>query len=403
MERTADVVIIGGGIVGVSAAYYLARLGVKRVLLLEQGGLGEGSTIRSAGIVRGPFSTEINCRFGLESLRIFEGFRDEMGVEIGYHQVGYLILSANAEETGLLAEAVALQRKVGLETRLVDPGEIKGLAPYLQTADLAGGIYTPHGGYASQHETVMGFAQRARELGAGLRTYTACTAIRVENGKVVGVESPDGFVATETVLLAAGVWSRELAASVGVDLPVFSSRSQVVMMHPPGGPPKGMPVIADYAGAFYTRPELEQLLVGLSNSEEPVSHRTDVDWNFIYEVLPRVVHRMPFAEQAGVGTAWAGSIEYTPDKHPVIGRAPEVEGLLLAAGFSGHGFMHGPVAGKLTAELIALGSAQTVEISALDLRRFDINPPPGLGPIKELFSYSRKAIADYRRGAGPKR
>jgi sarcosine oxidase, subunit beta len=199
-------------------------------------------------------------------------------------------------------------------------------------------------------------------------------------------------------VLAAGVWSRELAAQVGVDLPVFSSRSHIVLMHPQGELPRPMPVISDYAGSFYTRPELGKLLVGLSNSEEPVSYRTDVDWEFIYTTLHSVIWRMPFIEQAGIGIAWAGLIEYTPDKHPVIGPVPEVEGLIICAGFSGHGFMHGPVAGRLVAELITAGAARTIDITPLDIRRFDRNPPAGLAPIRELLSYTRKAILDYRRG-----
>lgn len=397
MTQKADVVIIGGGIVGVSTAYYLSRLGVRNVTLLERDLLGEGSTIRCAGIIRGLFSTEINCRFGAESLRIYRRYEEEIGSDISFRETGYLVLLAESQDLSATAETVALQNRLGLDSRFVGPEEISALAPWMRTEGLAGGIYSSEGGYASQHEVVMGFARRAREMGARLREGLPATGIRVAAGRVVGVDTPEGPIESDVVVLAAGVWSRELAAGVGVDLPVFPSRSHIVMLRPQGGIPDHMPVISDFGSAFYARPEVDQLLVGMTGNDEPVSFRTDVEWDFIYSVLPAVAKRMPFTETAGLGTVYAGSIEYTPDKHPVLGGVPEVAGLVVAAGFSGHGFMHGPVAGKLTAELVALGAARTIDISSLDIRRFDREPPAGLAPIREELSYQRKAISNYRR------
>lgn len=397
MSATADVVIVGGGIVGVSTAYYLGRLGVRDVVLLEKGALGEGSTIRCAGIIRGPFSTEVNARFGAESLRIYGSYEDEIGVGISYRKVGYLILTTRPDDLAAMEAVAPMQRAVGLDTRIISAREVAELNPWLRVDDLAGALYTPDGGYASQHEVVMGFARRAREMGLRLEEGLACSRIRVEGDRVRGVDTPAGPIDAPVVVLAAGVWSRPLAASLGVDLPVFASRSHIVMFRPESGLSRPFPVGSDFRGSFYFRPEVDQVLVGMSNPDEEISLRMDVDWDFIHGCLPAVTHRLPFLAEAGIGTTWAGPIEYTPDKHPIMGRVPEVEGLLVSAGFSGHGFMHGPVAGKLMAELIGRGRAETIDIRCLDIRRFDPDPPTGLGPIFERFSYARKAIAEYRR------
>jgi len=370
MIRTAEVVIVGGGVMGGSTAYYLARRGVRPVIILERDQLASGSTSLSAGGIRYQFSSETNVRIMLESVPVFERFAEEFDTEIDFRQDGYLFLAATAETWADFRANVALQRQLGVPTRLLSPDDIRELAPYLYLDDVIGGTFCPKDGYADPYSVAMGFARKARELGALISEKTEVTGVSMEGGRVTGVETPKGRIATPVVVNVAGAWSAQVGRMVGVDLPVKPYRRQIFVTHPFDALPQRIPMIIDFEPSFYFRREGPGILMGMTDKDEPSSFNTNVDWDFLAQVVEKAVHRAPLLERAGFMRGWGGLYAVTPDDNPIIGKdVGGVEGFYCAVGFSGHGFMQSPAVGRILADLITTGDAG-LDLSEFRLERF---------------------------------
>lgn len=372
LPKTADIVIIGGGGMGVSAAYHLARRGAGRVLLLEKGAFfGQGATGTCAGGIRHQFSAAVNIRLSKLSIGMLERFPQEMEQEIGLNQCGYLLMLSSPATVAEFEKNVALQHSLGVATEWLQVDEIARRAPLLDLASepaIIAGTFYDRDGLCDPNSVVQGFVTQARRLGAKLLTDAGVTAIRTEAGRVSGVETTAGPVSAAVVLLAAGPWSAPLAATAGVALPIVPLRRQIAVTRPLGIA-RAMPFLIDFDQSLYFHYETGGILTGMSNPNETPGEKLTVDHDWTLHHFDRAIARFPLLERAELLTQWAGLYEATPDSQPIIGPLPP-EGLYVCAGFSGHGFMQGPICGLLMAEMILDGAATTVEIGELSFDRF---------------------------------
>jgi sarcosine oxidase subunit beta len=364
------VVVIGGGVVGCSIAYHLVRRGQRDVLVLERETVGSGTTSKAAGGIRVQFPTETEVRFSLESIRVFERFEDEFGIDPGYRKIGYLFCVSDEEDLRGFEERIALQRRLGGDVRVVTPKEAQAIVPALRVDDLVAAIWGPGDGMAGPAEVTNGFARRARELGATIAEGVDVSAIRLERGRVVGVTTSDGPIATPIVVNAAGPAARRVARLAGVDVPVHPRRRHIFFTEPFPEIPGPVPLTTDRASGFYFRKEMEQLLLSPGDVEDIGDDATvPVDWARVEETVQKALHRIPIVEQARIAGGWAGLRPLTPDDHAIIGPAPGVDGFFLAVGFGGHGFQHSPATGQHVAEWL-LDGASSMDLSLFDPARF---------------------------------
>ena len=369
MRTSADVVIIGGGVIGTSIAYHLAKMGAQNTVVLEREPmLGMGSTGKCAGGIRQQFSTEVNIRLSMESVRFFENFREELDADPEFRQNGYLFLATTEEEVTAFQQNVALQRSLGLKVEILSPPEAKDLVPALNVEDVLLATYCPTDGYADPHSVLQGFAKGARRLGVEMCTDTEATAIELKAGKVRAVATNQGRIETPVVVDAAGPWLAIVGRMAGIELPVLPYRRQIFVTHPFPAIPDPVPMVIDFQPSFYFRKEGPGILMGMTDDEEPPSFNTHADWDFLAQVVEKAIHRAPILEQAGFMDGWGGLYAVTPDDNPILGPLPELEGFICAGGFSGHGFMLAPATGRAIAELILEGQS-TVDISALSINR----------------------------------
>ncbi len=366
--ETADIVVIGGGIVGCSVAYHLVKMGGRGVALLEKDLVCFGSTGKSAGGIRVQFSSELNIRLSLEALKILAGFQEEFGVDPGFRQTGYLFLATTEAELAMFRQNVALQQGFGIPVEVLGPEEIRRRVPILRVDDVAGGTFCPWDGHASPHEVTHAFAAAARRLDARIHEGRAVTELAVEERKVVAVETSAGPIECGAVVICAGPYAGHVGAMAGVELPVKPYRRQLFVTKPLAGLPEFLPLTIDFHRGWYFRREGEGIL--FSGPKDPdSSFNTHVDWEDLEAIVATAIHRVPLLAKAEVLRGWAGTYDITPDHNPLLGAVPGVGGLYVAAGFSGHGFMHGPIAGRLMAELI-LDGKPSIDISPFAPDRF---------------------------------
>jgi sarcosine oxidase subunit beta len=372
MRSTADVVVVGGGAVGTSAAYHLAAAGAGSVLLLERAeALGTGSTGRCAGGFRHQFSSKVNIELSLASVRMITSFTEEHDLPLDVWQDGYLFLVRTEPVWKDFLASVELQRSFGVKVDVLEPDEAAALIPGIETEGMLGATFGPEDGIADPSGLTQGYATAARRAGAEIERSVEVTAVDVQGGRVVGVTTSKGAVAAPVVVNAAGPWGGTLAETAGVRLPLDPIPRQVVVTGPFDGMPERRTLVIDAETTFYFHREAAGVLMGMGGKNEKASFDTQVDERFIEdEVLPTAVGVFPPLASAGLAYTWAGLYEMTPDRHPIVGEAPGVQGFYLANGFSGHGFQHAPIIGKLLAELIVEGHAHTVDISSLGLERF---------------------------------
>jgi sarcosine oxidase subunit beta len=369
--RTAEAVIVGGGVMGASTAYHLAARGMRNLVLLEKEKfLGAGATGRCAGGVRHQFGTEINVQLSIKSLAMLDGFKDEIGQEIDFRKCGYLFVLTEEEQLGIFMRTTHMQHALGVGTQWLSGDEVRNRLPQMAFEDALAGTFNPGDGLVDPNSVVSGYAVAARRLGATIETETPVIGVCVRQGKVCGVDTPSGSIDTPIVVNAAGPWSANVGAMAGVSIPVEAIRRQWFTTTPLAGLAPDFPFVIDFAQSLYFHREADGLLIGMSNAAEKPGFDQTVDEDFELTNLEAAVRRMPLLEQAGRSSHWAGLYEVTPDAHPIFGATP-VQGFLLVTGFSGHGFMHGPIAGKLMAELIVDGKYETVDVSMLDLARFE--------------------------------
>ncbi|TDD25203.1 FAD-binding oxidoreductase [Kribbella turkmenica] len=369
MPAAADVVIVGGGVMGTSIAFHLAEAGVERVLLLERDGLGSGSTSKAAGGVRANFSDELNIALGARSLEAFARFGERPGQEIDLHRVGYLFLLETPDQLELFRASTRLQNAAGQPTRMLGVDEAVALAPIISPDGLVGACFSPSDGHCTPESVVLGYASAARRLGATLVTGCEVTGIDADGNQIRAVRTGRGTVRTGTVVCAAGAWSRQLGELVGVDLPVTPLRRQIVVTEAIAGLPSGLPMTIDFSSTFYFHREGPGLLVGMSDPEElPGFHLNRTD-TWLPRLTERMEHRAPALLDVGLTGGWAGLYENTPDHNALIGEADGVSRFLYATGFSGHGFLQGPAVGEVVRDLY-LERTPFVDISPLHAGRF---------------------------------
>ena len=374
MAETADVVIIGGGIVGSSVAYHLAESGCTNVLIVErEEQQGMGSTAKSMGGVRAQFATAINIKMSLYSIDLFSKFEEVTGHTAGYTPNGYLFVATSERHLDYLESNFRQQRACGLtNAEMVTREDIVKTVPQLVANDVAGGSFCPTDGFVDPYSVMTGFAKRARALGVRTWLETEVTGIDVQQGSVAGVETSRGFVSTRSVVNAAGPWAAGVARLAGVEIPVEPLRRQIVKTEPFEQLSSKLPMVIDMSTGFHFRPEGSSFLLAWPDPEQTYGFRTDFDYGFIEKILTHAVNRVPaFAEvQVNPRRCWAGMYEMTPDHHSIIGRAPGVQGMFLANGFSGHGVMHSPATGKIVSELILVGTSSFADAPMLRAERF---------------------------------
>ena len=372
MSRTADVVIVGGGVVGVSAAFHIATAGAGRVLLLERADhLAAGSTGACAGGFRQQFSSEVNVRLSQASVPMIVDFTKEHGLPLDIAQHGYLFLVRGESLWRDFVAANELQRRLGVEAELLTPHEAEQLAPGISLEGLVGATYGPADGIADPSGLTQGYGRLARGAGAELELGVEVTAVRAAAGRVTGVETSAGAIDAPVVVNAAGPWAGLLASTVGVALPLEPIPRHVLVTGGFPGAPERRTLVIDAESSFYFHREGSGVLMGMGDPDERASFDLTPDEAFVAgSLLPTALRVFPPLEAASVEHSWVGLYEMTPDRHPILGQAPGLQGFYLANGFSGHGFQHAPVVGRLLAEMIVEAGARTVDVSSLGLERF---------------------------------
>jgi heterotetrameric sarcosine oxidase beta subunit len=387
VKKTADIIIIGGGCMGASAAYYLSRSGIKEIVLVEREPLlGMGSTGRNAGGVRHQFSSEPNIKLSIESIRLFENFKQEIGYDIDFHQDGYLFLLSSERDLAGFRRNIETQRKLGVDVEELSPVEAQTLAPGLEVDGVLGATFCARDGIADPNGVTMGFAKAAQSQGVEICRETEVTGIKVTGGKVSQVETNRGVISTCAVINAAGPFAREIGKMAGIDVPVLPYRRHIFITEPVAhlqaqtvGPsinasklnfPQSRIMVIDFETTFYFHREGAGILFGMSDSEEPSSYNTSVKWEFLENVTRVAMKRLPCLVEAGIAHAWAGLYEVTPDAMPIIGPANDVEGFYMIAGFSGHGFQHSPAAGRILADIIVRKAPADFDVAPFSFDRF---------------------------------
>jgi sarcosine oxidase, subunit beta len=372
--QTAEVVIIGGGIVGSSIAFHLTAAGCKDVLVIErETAQGKGSTGKSMGGVRAQFSTLVNIQMSLYSIPFYASFEERLGHPSGYRPQGYLFCATEEKHVAYLRTNHAKQVAMGLkEVRLVSGDDIRGMFPQLRGDDIVGGSFCATDGFVDPYSAMIGLMTWAADHGTKLWKNAQVTGIQCDANGVAGVETSKGTVSTRKVVNCAGAWAAGIAKMAGVDLPVEPLRRMLVPTEPFDQFPHGAPMIIDMSNGFHFRPEGLGFLLAWNDPEETPGYKMDFDQAFIEKILTRAAERVPVFENLAVNPrrAWAGLYEMTPDHHPILGPAPGVPGFFLANGFSGHGVMHAPATGKILSDLILTGQTDVVDPSLLGLSRF---------------------------------
>ena len=373
--HTADVVIIGGGIVGSSIAWHLTHAGCKSVLVIErESSQGKGATGKSMGGVRAQFSTPVNIQMSLYSIPFYARFEEVVGHPADYRPQGYLFLATRDSHLAYLRDNFERQKKLGLTTaRLLSADEIRAMLPQLRSDDVLGGSFCSTDGFVDPYSVMNDFMAAAVEHGATLWKKTEVTGIDSAGHGVFSIQTARGPVSTRTVVNAAGVWAAQVAKFAGIDLPVEPMRRMLVPSEPFSDFPHTSPMIIDMSTGFHFRPEGRGFLLAWNDPEETPGYKTDFEPSFIEKVLNHAADRVPAFENLPVNPkrAWAGLYEMTPDHHCVLGPVAGVPGFFLANGFSGHGVMHAPATGKILADLILQGKTNVVDdVSVLSFERF---------------------------------
>jgi len=371
MNKTASVVIIGGGISGCAIAYTLAKKGVKDIVVIERDYLSSGATGRCGAGVRMQWGTEMNCKLAKYSIEFFERANEELDYEydIEFKQGGYLIVASTEKEVNQFKKNIALQNSLGIPSRLLTPKEAKEIVPHMDETKIIAATFNPKDGHLNPFHTTQAYANAAVRLGVEIMKYTTVTGIKVENGKVVGVETDKGYISTPVVVDAAGGYSQLIAKMVGIDLPVYSERHQILVTEPVA--PMQGPMFMSFSLNIYCQQTPHgSFIMGRGDANEPRDLRITSSWHFMEEMAKTCTELLPPLKELRVVRQWSGLYNISPDRQPIYGPVKEVEGFYLACGFSGHGFMFGPVTGVVMAAAI-LGETPTIPVHMLDKDRFE--------------------------------
>jgi len=386
----ADVVVVGGGANGTSTAFQLALAGVKKVVLLERGQLGAGASGKSGALVRMHYTNPVESRLAMESLKIFKNWSDIVGGECGFDSTGFVQIVAPENEQKLRAN-IAAQQAMGINTSVISAQELKEIEPDARTDDLTYVGYEPDTGYADPNATVYAFAEAARRLGVDIRTNVEVTKVIVENDRVAGVETSEGRIDAETVVLAPGAWANRLLAPLGLDFELIPHRAQVAVFRWPPSFNHRHPVFIDSIASSWLRVEgtkstLIGLEAGVNNAD--IDHIDEgVDEPYVEVCRTQLARRLPVFAQATMRGGWAGVFMMSPDGRPIIDQIPSVPGLFCMMGDSGTSFKTSPAIGKCLAEWIVYGEPRTVDLTPFRSTRFAEGQP-----WKDENSYGTKRL-----------
>lgn len=370
MKKTADAVIIGGGVNGVSIAYNLAKRGLTNICVLERDFLASGATGRCGAGVRAQWGTEMNLRMSMASVRMFENMNEELDYDddIEFNQGGYLLLAYTEAGWEQFKKNVALQKAHGLQVELLTPAEAKEVVPHLNTEQLLGATYCPTDGHCNPFKVTDAYAKAARRLGVEIYTNTTVTGIERDGDRIQGVHTDRGYVSTPVVVNAAGGWSQDVAAMVGLEIPTHSERHQILITEPVE--PMQRPMVMSFHHNLYCQQTPHgSFIMGLGDPTEKPGYNMEASWQFLEEMAEKITWLLPPLRHIRVVRQWAGLYNMTPDRTPILGPVEEVPGFYLACGFSGHGFMIAPMVGVLLAQSI-LGQKTEIPIEPMSLGRF---------------------------------
>lgn len=373
MVEKASVVVVGAGVIGCSVAFQLARMGRKGVVVLEREALpGAGSTSRANGGIRAQFTTEANVRMSLLSMEILDGLEEEIGEPPAYRKAGYLFLTDTAEKFAAMERAAAYQRDFGVSVEVLDASEVRRRVPWVAGERLAGGTFGARDGFIDPGRLCSFFASAAAHDGVSFRYGREVVAAEETAGGYVLRTSDGASFETPAVVIAAGAWSARVAALLGVEVPVEPVRRHLFLTGPVPGLPAVIPMTIDADTGVLVRREGERALVAFSNADEPPGFDTTCDPEFVLRFADALSARFPSVAAAGIDQrrSWAGLYEVTPDHHAIVGAVPGRPGLVLVTGFSGHGVMHAPAAGRSAAEIVVRGRSESIDVSPLSLARF---------------------------------
>ncbi len=372
----ASVVVIGGGVMGVSTAFHLAEAGYSDVVVVESDQLGSGSTSKAAGGVRLQFSDAVNIELALRSMDAFERFGERPGFEIDLKQVGYLFLLTTEADVATFERSVALQNSLGVPSRMLTTTEAGALAPLANVDDVLAATICMRDGHANTGAVVEGYAQAARALGARILTNCPVSAIERDGDAIRAVVTARGRIETNAVLCAAGPWSRQLGEMAGVELPVEPVCRPIWYTEPMAEPPHGHPFTIDFSTGFYFHDEGQGLLFGMADPEQPAGFDAPMRSDWLEVVGEVAMRRAPKLLEVGIAGGWTGFYETTPDHNALIGESTDLPGFFYATGFSGHGFLLGPAVGEVMRDLI-MRRPPVVDVSVFSVDRFrsaDIRP-----------------------------
>lgn len=370
MKTSADIVIIGGGISGCSIAYNLAKKGVKNIVVLEKSYICSGSTGRCGAGVRMQWGTEMNCKIAKKSIEFYEHANEilEYDRDVDFKQSGYLLIADTDKEIEQFEKNIEIQHQYNIPSRMLNLDEAREIVPYLNTSILKGAAYCEKDGFLNPFHTTDAFYRAAKKLGVEFNTFTEVTNIIVKSDKVVGVVTNNGNIATNCVVNATNGWSKEISEMVGIDIPVYSERHQILATEPVE--PMQGPMVMSFGLNLYVQQSPEgSFIMGRGDSNEPRDLRMTSSWKFIEEMAKTIDLILPPISKLRVVRQWAGLYNMTPDKQPIYEKSKDVEGFYMAVGFSGHGFMFGPITGIVMSEMI-LGEEHTIDVSMLNLNRF---------------------------------
>jgi sarcosine oxidase, subunit beta len=385
---TADVVIVGAGVEGTAAAWALSRRGITDVIVAERNTVASGMTGKSSGIVRCHYGASSLAAMATIGVEVFETAEDIFGTDIGFRQTGYVV-GVGEPDVDSLRKNLAAQRAVGVQTEEIDRGEVARMWPFADLTPFAAFGWEARGGYGDAYQTAQAFAAAARAAGVRIRQGANVTGLLVAGDKVTGIRLADGTeISAGVIVVATGVWTRPILAPYGVDVPIRVAREQIVTIAP-GIDTGPVPVFSDLVSLQYVRPEVGgDILFGNSD----LAHIEDADPDhypnrateaFVELTVDKVGTRFPGFADAAISSSFAGCYDVTPDWNPVISHT-ELDGLIVAAGFSGHGFKIAPAVGKLVADLVADGRSADPRIPASDFRlsRFAED-----APLKSPYPY----------------
>lgn len=374
LPAQAEVVVIGGGIVGAAIAFHLAEAGLADVLVLERGELGGESSGKPIGGVRGQFSDPLNIQLAARSLAAYDDFVQRPGADIRLDKVGYVFLLRTADHVARFETSSAIQNEHGIPTRLISPEEALALCPVIDPDAFVAAAFSPSDGHAHPVVAAEAYVEAARQRGA--RAVTRCTAtdIEVRGGEIAAVHTTQGTVRTSTVVCAAGAWSREVGDMAGIELDVRPLRRQIAFSAPLDGLPPHLPFTIDYDSTFYFHGAGEGVLLGMSDPEQAPGFARDYTEDWLPTLRRSAARCAPSLADVPVTHGWAGLYEMTPDANALIGESPDVGRLLYATGFSGHGFCQAPAAGEVIRDLV-LGEQPFVDVSPLRAERFAERAP----------------------------